>query len=86
MKRFYFLGLVGFLFLNSRCAYVAREVVAPNSCKRCEILNAQGTSVWSDDDCGGGVANMELKCKAEAYDLGCNHICNCESYKKTTEE
>ena len=74
--------LLGISISLSSCAYMAREVVAKNSCKRCEVINSSGDVVWSEDDCGGGVHNMELRAKGEAYDMGCGHTVNCTSYKQ----
>lgn len=69
------------------CAYMARSVIAPNSCKKCEVIdNNTGSVVWTEDECGGGVANMEQRAKVEAYDRGCHHTVKCESYKRETPE
>lgn len=67
------------------CAYMARSIVAPNSCKKCQVIDPSGNVVWSEDDCGGGVANMDTRCKVEAYDRGCDYVCSCESYKTESE-
>ena len=40
------------------------------------------TTVWSENNCGGGVYNMEQRSKAKAYDLGCGHRVSCENYKE----
>ncbi len=77
---------IGIIVSLNSCAYMTRSVVAPNSCKKCEVIDNMGTIVWSEDECGGGVHNMELRCKAEAYDYGCDHKCSCESYRKEEEE
>ena len=53
-----------------------------NSCKKCEIFDQFNNVVWSTDECGGEVYNMELRAKAEAYDYGCDHTLRCNSYKK----
>lgn len=79
MKKLIAIGSIGLL---ASCGYMARQVVAPNTCKKCEITNASGAVVWAKDECGGGVHNMELRAKAEAYDLGCGHKVSCTSYEK----
>lgn len=69
----------------SSCAFIAREIIAPNNCKKCVLIGPSGEEVWSEDDCGGGVANMETRCKVEAYDRGCDYKCSCESYKNEND-
>ena len=87
MKYFQIFFAIGYMVLfGSSCAYMAREVVAPNTCKRCNVYDEQGNVVWSEDDCGGGVHNMVLRGKAAAYDLGCNHVLKCQSYKAEKEQ
>ena len=76
-------GILSFLillFLMSSCGYIARAIVTPDVCKKCEILN-EGVSVWSEDACGGGVHNMEQRAKAKAYELGPGHEVVCIRYK-----
>ena len=72
--------------LANSCAYMAREMVAPKSCKKCNVYDEQGNVVWTEDDCGGGVHNMVLRGKAAAYDLGCNHVLKCQTYKAEVEQ
>lgn len=64
------------------CGYIAREMITPKSCKKCEILDQNNNLVWSENNCGGGVYNMEQRAKAKAYDLGCGHRVSCENYKE----
>ncbi|MGB1032992.1 MAG: hypothetical protein ACPGWM_10260 [Flavobacteriales bacterium] len=71
---------LGLVSLQS-CGYLIRAVVAPNNCKKCEIYQG-GSVVFTEDDCGGGVANMETRVKARAYDMGPDHTVECESYKQ----
>lgn len=40
-----------------------------------------GTVILSEEDCGGGVFNMEQRMKAEAHDMGPSFYVECESYK-----
>ena len=81
------LMFIGVAVLLGSCAYMARSVVAPNQCKKCEVINTDtNTVVWTEDECGGSVANMETRAKVEAYDRGCNHTIRCESYKSETAE
>ena len=75
------LTLAGALFfMIQSCGYIVTEVVAPNTCKKCDIL-AGSSVVETRDECGGGVYNMEMKMKARAYDLGPNYYLECETYK-----
>lgn len=76
--------LISSAFLVS-CGYMARQVLTPNTCKKCDIIDQFGEVVWSEDDCGGGVYNMEQRAKATAYDYGCGNTVNCYSYKSETE-
>lgn len=62
------------------CGYIARQIITPKSCKKCEILDQYNNLVWSENNCGGGVYNMEQRAKAIAYDLGCGHRVSCEIY------
>ena len=64
------------------CGYIARQIITPKSCKKCEILDHYNNLVWSENNCGGGVYNMEQRAKATAYDLGCGHTVICEIYCK----
>ena len=73
--------LIFSLLIVNSCAYMAREIFASKRCKKCDIYNQSGNSVWSEDECGGGVHNMELRGKAAAYDLGCDHHLKCNAYK-----
>lgn len=77
--------LASSLLLGS-CGYMVRQMATPNSCKKCEITNDFGTVVWTEDDCGGGVYNMEQRAKAEAYDKGCGFKVSCSTYKKEVTE
>ena len=74
--------MVFFVMSVTSCGYLFREVVTPNSWKKCEIFDQFNNVVWSTDECGGEVYNMELRAKAEAYDYGCDHTLRCNSYKK----
>lgn len=71
--------VVFLLMMTQSCGYIVREIVAPNSCKKCDIL-LEGSVIETSDECGGGVYNMETKMKARAYDLGPDYYVNCQSY------
>lgn len=68
------------------CGYIAREVFMPKTCKTCEIRDSFGSLVKIYDACGGGVFNMELRTKAEAYDYGCGYRVNCTTYEREVPE
>ena len=82
MRKAKLLAIYIFLFSLNSCGYLFREIISPNNCKKCEIYNQNNDIVWSSDECGGEVYNMELRAKAKAYDYGCNHTLSCKSYKK----
>jgi len=66
--------------MTQSCGYILREIVASNTCKKCEILDC-GSVIETEDECGGGVHNMEMRMKARAYDLGPHYSVECETYK-----
>ena len=72
------MGLI--LLMTQSCGYIVRAIIAPNSCKKCDIL-VGGSIIETRDECGGGVYNMETKMKARAYDLGPDYYVECETYK-----
>lgn len=74
--------IIGIIFLTNSCGFLFREIVTPNMCMKCEILNPSNVVVWSSDECGGEVYNMETKAKASAYDYGCDFTLNCKNYRK----
>lgn len=74
------------VIILTSCGYIAREIFTPKTCKNCEILDSYGNVVKSYDDCGGGVFNMELRTKAEAYDYGCGYRVNCTTYQREVPE
>jgi hypothetical protein len=61
-------------------------MVAPNQCKKCEVVDYSGNVVWSEDDCGGGIYNMEMRAKVEAYDRGCDYQVRCSTWKNEEDE
>ena len=67
------------------CAYMFKEAVAPNRCMKCALVDVNtNETLWSEDECGGGSAGMEKRCKVEAYDYFVKSRqvrCDCESYK-----
>ena len=82
MKKSALLVILFFSICLNSCGYLFRELATPNRCKKCEIFDQFNNVVWSTDECGGEVYNMELRAKAEAYEYGCNHTLRCNSYKK----
>lgn len=81
MKKVVPLLLLGAL-LSTSCEFLVTEIVTPNQCKRCKVLDVFSEVVWSDDECGGYRVNLETECKAAAYDWGDDAVCYCESYKE----
>jgi hypothetical protein len=79
------LSIIG-LFAASSCGYMARSIFTPNQCQRCEVLHRDGTVIWSEEECGGGIYNMEDRAKVEAYDRGCDYSIRCNTYKKEKTE
>ena len=82
MKKFVLIfTLLSFLvFSLSSCGYLLLSVVAPNSCKKCDLL-VDGSVISSEEACGGAVFNMEQRMKADAHDMGDGYTVECESYK-----
>lgn len=75
------ISLLAFIaFSLSSCGYLLLSAVAPNSCKKCEILDG-GSIISSEEACGGALFNMEQRMKAEAHDMGQGYYVECESYK-----
>jgi len=80
-----FIMLTGLILIS--CGYMFREVVTTNSCQSCYVVHETTLdTVWSEEDCGGGVHRMEDRCKIAAYDFGCEYKCTCETYKQDPEE
>lgn len=72
--------------LLAGCASIARELIMPNQCQKCQVIDPNGVVVWEDEGCGGDVSGMEDQCKITAYDYGCGYICSCETYRQDPEE
>ena len=84
MKNKYFYYIILACSLSS-CAYIFNEIFLPNRCRVCELKDHDGNVLWKEDECGGGVAKMEERCKLEAYDYfidGKQVECFCKRYKK----
>ena len=64
---------------------MARSLATPNQCKKCEVIGPGGNVAWSENECGGGVYNMEDRAKVAAYDMGCDYSVRCETYKAEEE-
>lgn len=70
-------------FLFSSCAFLIGETVAPNNCKKCQIVSSNGDVLFEEDGCGGNLYNMKQRLKAKAFDAGCCSCrLDCETYKK----
>lgn len=70
------------------CNFLFYSVFYPNQCQKCELLDAFGSVIWSEDDCAGNIAGMEDRCKVRAYDeliVGRQVRCACETYKRAAE-
>lgn len=87
-KLIYVLPLV---FLMS-CAQVFNEMVLPNQCKKCEVVNTlTGEVLWSEQGCGGDNTRLEEQAKIVAYDesrlgnIGDVEV-RCETWKKEEVE
>lgn len=65
----------------SSCGAIFNEVVMPNHCKRCQVVNIYTNQVlWSDEGCGGETAGMEDDAKIQAYEQSrlSNNLCEVE--------
>lgn len=77
--------------LLSSCANIAKGVVAPNKCKKCEVYNTQtGEVLGIYEGCGSDNVRLEEKAKVAAFDIMKGGTCNidvrCETYKKPDVE
>ena len=59
-----------FATLFSSCAQILGDMLFPNYCQECKVIDTFGDVLWSSEECGGGQAEMEEECKAKAYDEG----------------
>jgi hypothetical protein len=59
------------------CAQILGDLLFPNYCQECKVLDMSNSVVWSEEECGGGQDDMETRCKAEAYDRGYGATCEC---------
>lgn len=67
LKIAFSLFIIGSLF--SSCAFMLHEMILPNQCQRCSIIDMQTNAiVYHQEGCGGEVAGMEESVKALAYD------------------
>ncbi len=90
--RFIFIIFI-FIFLLYGCSFLFNEIIMPNRCKHCEVINTMTNEVlWSDEGCGGDMAGMEDRAKIEAYDLSrtsfslCNLEVVCNTWKEEKDD
>lgn len=83
---------LGFVSLMFSCRSVFNGVVAPNQCKKCDVINRNtGAVVWSNEGCGAENTQLLEKAKQEAYDMSrtsydlCDLEVICVSWKKDPE-
>ena len=84
MKKFALI-LISATVLSS-CANIAKEVVAPNRCKKCEVYDNQtGEVLQTFEGCGGSNVGLEDDAKIAAFGFmrggNCNIDVRCETYK-----
>lgn len=77
--------------LLSSCANIAKGLVAPNSCKKCEVYNTEtGEILGVYEGCGSENIRLEEKAKVAAFDVmkkgNCTIDVRCETYKKPVIE
>ena len=77
--------------LLSSCANIAKGVVTPNQCKKCEVFNTQtGEVLGTYEGCGSENVRLEEKAKVAAFEImkggNCTIDVRCETYKKPTIE
>lgn len=74
------------------CSWLFNEAVNTNYCKKCKVINQKTNEViWSEEGCGGNIANIEDNAKLEAYEENserrdCAFEVKCERWKKEKEE
>ncbi len=81
------------IIITFSCANIFKEVVLPNQCKRCELIDQNSRQVlWTKEGCGGENTYIERDCKVEAYDQsrGNRNLgdleCDCRTWKKEPEK
>jgi len=88
MKKTSLIAFISLLSLTS-CANIFNNIVFPNSCKQCEVINRVNNEVlFSNKGCGGDNTKLEEEAKIRAYDLSYEsyNLCDlevvCEEWTK----
>jgi hypothetical protein len=75
----------------SSCANIAKGLVAPNQCKKCEVyLEDTGEVINTYEGCGSENVRLEEEAKVAAYDYikstgNTSATVRCESWRKEPE-
>jgi hypothetical protein len=77
------------LFIS--CASIAKGLVAPNQCKKCEVYDTQTGEVLSTHEgCGSSNVRLEEDAKVKAFEImrggNCNIDVRCETWKQEPVE
>lgn len=73
--------------LLASCANIAKGIVAPNRCKKCEVYNTEtGEVLRVIEECGSANVRLEEEAKIDAFNRmrggSCNVDVRCHTYKK----
>ena len=79
------------MFMLSSCANIAKSLVAPNQCKKCEVYDTNsGVVLDTFEGCGGSNVRLEEDAKVAAFEImrggNPNIDVRCESWKQEPEE
>jgi hypothetical protein len=83
--------ILSLLMLLSSCANIAKGLVAPNQCKKCELyLEDTGEIIETFEGCGSDNIRLEEEAKVAAYGYikrtgNLNANVRCESWRKDPE-
>ncbi len=83
--------IIGSSLLFIACANIAKGLVAPNQCKKCEVYDiGSGAVLDTYEGCGGSNVRLEEDAKVAAFDLmrggNTNIDVRCETWKQEPAE
>ena len=78
------------IIILGSCANIAKGLVAPNSCKKCEVYDTNtGEVISTHEGCGSSNVRLEEDAKVAAYEKmqggNCSISVRCETWKQEPE-